>query len=181
MLLAVDWKTTVHTSLPHWCKYHIFANPSANSQALFQKQALSIATYDCNFLYYKGVLQRCLTISATLVAFPYLIALHTSLARVHVFSLMVTTHNSTALKANAMTEDIFVCNSCWSKKCLYLVIRHIKLWEGAFFVACDGPYKIFSPKYWHLKRIFHLEKDFVYNLQNAKVFLIWIKSHKGAV
>ena len=125
MLLAVDWKTTVHTSLPHCSKYHIFANPSANSQALFQKQALSIATYDRNFLHCKGVLQRCLTISATLVALPYLSALHTSLARVQVFSLMVTTHNSTALKANRMTED--VCNSCWSKKCLYLVIRHIKL------------------------------------------------------
>ena len=36
-------------------------------------------------------------------------ALHVSLARVLDFSLMVTTHNSTVLKVNSMTEDIFVC------------------------------------------------------------------------
>ena len=33
-------------------------------------------------------------------------ALHTSLARVQGFSLLITTHNSTALKVNGMTEDI---------------------------------------------------------------------------
>ena len=36
----------------------------------------------------------------------YSSALHTSLARVQGFSLMITTHNSTALKVNGMTEDI---------------------------------------------------------------------------
>ena len=36
----------------------------------------------------------------------YSSALQTSLARVQGFSLMVTTHNSTALKENGMTEDI---------------------------------------------------------------------------
>ena len=36
----------------------------------------------------------------------YSSALHTSLAHVQGFSLMVTTHSSTALKVNGMTEDI---------------------------------------------------------------------------
>ena len=36
----------------------------------------------------------------------YSSALHTSLAPVQGFSLMVTTHDSTALKTNGMTEDI---------------------------------------------------------------------------
>ena len=42
------------------------------------------------------------------VFFSYLNVLHTSLARVQGFSLMVATHNSSALKANGMTEDIFI-------------------------------------------------------------------------
>ena len=33
----------------------------------------------------------------------------------------------------------------------------------------------------HLKGRFYLEKDLVYNLHNAKLFRIRIKSHKGAV
>ena len=40
--------------------------------------------------------------------FFYSSALQTSLARVQVFSLMVTRHNSTALKVNGMTEDMFI-------------------------------------------------------------------------
>ena len=36
----------------------------------------------------------------------YYSTLNTSLARIQGFSLMVTTHNSTALKVNGMTEDI---------------------------------------------------------------------------
>ena len=36
----------------------------------------------------------------------YSSALHTSLVPVQGFSLMVTTHDSTALKTNGMTEDI---------------------------------------------------------------------------
>ena len=38
----------------------------------------------------------------------YSSALHTFVARVQGLSLMVTTHNSTALKVNGMTEDIFI-------------------------------------------------------------------------
>ena len=45
----------------------------------------------------------------------YVSALHTSLARVQGFSLMVATHNSTVLKVNGTTEDIFICNSFKSK------------------------------------------------------------------
>ena len=46
----------------------------------------------------------------TSLALPFLCssALQASLARVQGFSLMVTTHNSTALKVNGMTEGIFV-------------------------------------------------------------------------
>ena len=42
------------------------------------------------------------------LTFWYSRALHTSLARVQGFSLIVTTHNCTALKVNGMTEDIFI-------------------------------------------------------------------------
>ena len=50
-----------------------------------------------------------------LVALPYSIALHTSLARFQGFLFMVTTHNSTALKENGMKEDIFNFSSFRSK------------------------------------------------------------------
>ena len=43
-----------------------------------------------------------------LVAFSYLSALHTSLAQAQSFLLMVTTYNSTALKENGITKDIFI-------------------------------------------------------------------------
>ena len=42
---------------------------------------------------------------------PYPSALHTSLACVQGFSLMVTMHNSTELKENGITEDIFIYTS----------------------------------------------------------------------
>ena len=42
------------------------------------------------------------------------------------FSLMVTTHNSTALKENGMTEEIFICCSFWVKNFLYLDTRYKK-------------------------------------------------------
>ena len=77
-------------------------------------------------------LQRCLTISAALVALPYSIVLHTSLARVQDFSLMVTMHNSTALKENDMAEDIFVCSSFWSKNFSIRSPDTKKLLEKAF-------------------------------------------------
>ena len=47
--------------------------------------------------------------------FSYLNALHTFLARVQGFSLMVTTHNSTALKEHGITEDILFLVSWGSK------------------------------------------------------------------
>ena len=58
----------------------------------------------------------------------YSSVLHTSLARVQGFSLMITTYISTALKENGMTEDIFICSSFFfrSKRFLYLVIRYKK-------------------------------------------------------
>ena len=46
----------------------------------------------------------------------YSSALHTCLAQTKGFSLIVTTHNSTALKTNGMAEDIFIFNSFWVKK-----------------------------------------------------------------
>ena len=55
-----------------------------------------------------SLLQRYFTISAALVALPYSSDLHTSLTRVQDFLLMVTTYNPTALKANGITEDIFI-------------------------------------------------------------------------
>ena len=51
-------------------------------------------------------LQKAFTVLA--VFFLYSRALHTSLARVHGFSFMVTTHDLTALKKNEITENIFV-------------------------------------------------------------------------
>ena len=45
----------------------------------------------------------------------YSSALHTSLAWTQGFSLIVTTHNSTALKENGTMKDIFICSSFWSK------------------------------------------------------------------
>ena len=59
----------------------------------------------------------CFTISVALVALPYSIVLHTSLARVQGFSLTLTTHNSTALRENGMTEDILIYTSLEVKKC----------------------------------------------------------------
>ena len=61
----------------------------------------------------------------------YSSALHTSLARIRDFPLMVTTHNSTALKVNGMTEDIFICSSFLVKKFLYPIIRHKKLYSSS--------------------------------------------------
>ena len=56
----------------------------------------------------------------------YSSALHTSLVRTQGFSLMVTTHNFTALRTNGMTKDILIFNSFRPKNFLYLVIRHKK-------------------------------------------------------
>ena len=57
LLLVVDLKIPTCTSLPHWCKYHIFVNPLVNSQVSFLEQTLSIDTSERNFPCYKGALQ----------------------------------------------------------------------------------------------------------------------------
>ena len=92
--LVVDLKITAHTSLPHWCKYRIFVSLLPNLQASLLWWNHSFDTSGCNFLGYKKLLQ--------------FNSLRTSLACVQGFSLMVTTHNSTALKENSITEDIFI-------------------------------------------------------------------------
>ena len=61
------------------------------------------------------------------VALPYSSALHTFLARVQGFLLTVTTHNSTALKTNGMTEGIFIYTSFGVKNFLYLITRYKKV------------------------------------------------------
>ena len=53
-----------------------------------------------------------------------------SLARVQGFSLMVTTHNSTALKENGMADDIFIFNSFWVK--IFFVSGHQKQKRSIF-------------------------------------------------
>ena len=70
----------------------------------------------------------------------YCSALQTSLACVQGFSLMVTTHKSTVLKVNGMTEDIFICCSFFrSKNFLYLVmIRYKKENEATKFLFLGG-------------------------------------------
>ena len=110
----------------------------ANPQASLQKRTLSIATCERNFLPAKVLYNisglRGLTISS---------ALHSSLARVQGFSLMVTTHNSTELKGDGMTEDIFIYIFFWVRKFLYAVTRHKKVHACAnnfcvsFFSALD--------------------------------------------
>ena len=60
-----------------------------------------------------SLVQWCL--ATQLAAFSYLNALQTFLARVPGFLLMITTNNSTGLKTNGMTEDIFI-SSCWSRR-----------------------------------------------------------------
>ena len=64
------------------------------------------------------------------------------------------THNSTVLKVNGMTEDIFISTSFWSKNFLYPVIRL------SFF---HDLIKVMTNFYSHLKRRFDLHKGFVYN------------------
>ena len=101
----------------------------------------------------------------------YSSALHTSLAHVQGFSLMVTKHSSTALKVNGMTEDISFVVLFRPKKFF--------IWSSDSEIFVSGhPY---AARRSHLKRRFYLDKDFVYNFQDAKVFRIWIKSHEGAV
>ena len=65
---------------------------------------------------------------AVLVALPYSSVLHTSLARIQGFSLMVTSHKSTALKETGMTEDIFIKFRAPAK--LFLIYRQALVDNG---------------------------------------------------
>ena len=60
------------------------------------------------------------------MAFPYSSALQTSLARAQGFSLMVATHNSTALEANGITEDIFIFLVFLGQKIFYIQLSDTK-------------------------------------------------------
>ena len=63
-------------------------------------------------------------------------ALHVSLARVLDFSLMVTTNNSTVLKVNSMTEDIFICIFFWSKSsCIWSPDTKIPTYMPTIFLS----------------------------------------------
>ena len=91
-----------------------------------------------------SLLQRCFTISAALVVLPYSSAPYASLTLVQGFSLMVTTHNSTALKENGMAEDIFYFLFLLeAKKFLYPIIRSKKAYvcvhsfSVSFFSSSD--------------------------------------------
>ena len=81
-----------------------------------QQTHYSIAASGRSFLAYKRPLQF-------QQSFCYI---QVPLARVQVFSLMITTHNSTALKVNDMTEDILFVLLFGSKQFLYLFTRHKK-------------------------------------------------------
>ena len=78
-------------------------------------------------------------------------ALHTSLARIQGFLLMVTMHNSTALKTNNMTEDNLFVILFGQKRLLYPVTRHIKAhiyahnFSAFFPVFEDSP---LPPSWW---------------------------------
>ena len=54
--LTVDLKITSHTPLPHWCKYHIFANPLANWLVYMQHIHCSFDTFEWYFLGSSGPL-----------------------------------------------------------------------------------------------------------------------------
>ena len=68
----------------------------------------------------------------------YSSALHTSLVRVQGFSLMITTHNYTALKENGMTEDIFIKFWAPARSLLILIYNPIIIfcslwWRPQYF------------------------------------------------
>ena len=62
------------------------------------------------------------------MALPYSSVLHTSVARIQDFSLMVTSHKSTALKETGMTEDIFIKFRAPAK--LFLIYRQALVDNG---------------------------------------------------
>ena len=95
---------------------------------------LTVVSIDCTttnwcLCWIFSLAKWCLT--TLLAAFSYFHALHTSLAFIQGFSLIVTTYNSTALKANGMAGDIFICSSFGSKKFLHSVTVHKKAYVYA--------------------------------------------------
>ena len=105
LLLAVDFRKPVHIYPPHRCKYLIFANPLANWLAYMQHVNCSFDTFEWYFLGCSGPLW---CVQFFYVFASYSSALQASLAPVQGFPLMVTKHNSTALKKIGMTKDIFI-------------------------------------------------------------------------
>ena len=77
-------------------------------------------------------------LTTPLTAFSYFNALHTSLAKIQSLSLMVTTHNSTALKVNGMTEDIFFSSCLWRNIC-------VSITDIKFFTKLSVIISIHSP------------------------------------
>ena len=85
----------------------------------------------------------------------YSSTLQTFLARVQGFSLMVTTHSSTALK----TEDIFIYTSFWVKKVFVsghqtqeraMFIPTISLSIFSLLLTCINPTMLMDAKQWAL-------------------------------
>ena len=73
------------------------------------------------------------------MALPYSSALQTSLARVQGLSFMVTTHNSTALKVNGMTEYIWFV-VCFGLKICVSGHQTQKPYINAYnFLSCTNP------------------------------------------
>ena len=134
---AVDLKTKAQTFLPHLCKYRIFVSLLANPQVHPQQKHHSLDAFGVVFL-------TRVTVDNVSSFLLYPRALHVSLARVLDFSLMVTTHNSTVLKVNSMTEDIFICIFL-VKKFLYLVTRH----KMPYILAHNISVSFFSSSYMH--------------------------------
>ena len=95
----------------------------------------------------------------------YSSALQASLARVQGFSLMVTTQNSTALKVNSMTEDIFIYNSFSIKKFLHPVTRYKKAYVYAhnFSVSFFSSYDIHQSQYLDGCQVIVINSFFVFD------------------
>ena len=191
--LAVGLKTTTHTSLPHQCKYRIgqlIGVPAADTVH---------ALPNCHlWAYFSGLTWAFMT-WAVLVASPYSSALHSSLARVQGYSLMVTTHNSTILKENGITEDVLFLVLVGSKKlcirsldtkspCLYLqflypVTRHKEAYVyphnfsvSFFFVLGNTP----IPQPWWMPSN-RQDLFFYWNFLSLWFFMVFVPFNKSII
>ena len=136
---------------------------------------------------------------AVLVASPYSSALHSSLARVQGYSLMVTTHNSTILKENGITEDVLFLVLVGSKKlcirsldtkspCLYLqflypVTRHKEAYVyphnfsvSFFFVLGNTP----IPQPWWMPSN-RQDLFFYWNFLSLWFFMVFVPFNKSII